>query len=86
MLSLSMVDLIFSDPGVIKNCDFDINPFSSACFAILEALDISSYDELVQLPINADFNSFGYPFSVKNFLKSDILVEISLLYDLYLPD
>ncbi len=51
--SLSIVPLICSDPGVTSNGIFDLIPLDLACSAKLAALDISSYEELVQLPINA---------------------------------
>ena len=51
--SLSIVPRIISDPGVIWRGTFTFTPFDLACSAISDALDISSYDELVQLPIRA---------------------------------
>jgi hypothetical protein len=51
--SLSMVALINSEPGVTCNGIYVLIPFAFACSAISAALDISSYEELVQLPISA---------------------------------
>ena len=48
-----MVPRICSDPGVTSSGIFALIPFSFACWARLAALDISSYEEFVQLPINA---------------------------------
>ena len=61
--SRSIVYLTCSDPGVTEYSAFAIKPFSSACFAIEAALEISSYDEFVQLPINPTETSRGQPFS-----------------------
>ena len=49
--SLSIVNLTCSEPGVIVKCDFNSKPFSVTCLAKLTALLMSSYEELVQLPI-----------------------------------
>ena len=46
--SLSAVYLTCSDPGLIPNSAFVINFLSTACFAILAALERSSYEELAQ--------------------------------------
>ena len=51
--SLSIVPRIISDPGVTWRGIFTFTPFDFACSAISEALDMSSYDEFVQLPISA---------------------------------
>src|SRR5688500_9276348 len=51
--SLSIVALIISDPGVTKREVLVLAPFRSACSAIPDALDISSYEEFVQLPMRA---------------------------------
>ena len=48
-----MVALICSEPGVTSNGIFALIPFDCACFARFAALDISSYEEFVQLPISA---------------------------------
>ena len=45
--------LICSEPGVTSSGIFDLIPLDLACSAKLAALDISSYEELVQLPISA---------------------------------
>ena len=56
-----MVPLICSDPGVINNGILELIPFDFACAAKLATLDISSYDELVQLPIRAtDIDVLNY--------------------------
>jgi len=46
--------------------------FSTAKRAMLADRSISSYDELVQLPINPTFTSSGYPFSSAAFPNSEI--------------
>ena len=51
--SRSIVPLICSDPGVTSKGILDLIPLDFACSAKLAALDISSYEEFVQLPINA---------------------------------
>jgi len=51
--SLSIVARICSEPGVTSNGTLDEIPLDLACFAKLATRDISSYEEFVQLPINA---------------------------------
>ena len=40
----------------------DLTPLSRACLAMLAALDMSSYELFVQLPIQPTFTSGGQPF------------------------
>src|SRR5690554_807977 len=61
--SLSMVYLICSEPGLIPNSAFGVIFFSKACSTIDTARDISSYDELVQDPINPHSILIGQSFS-----------------------
>ena len=60
--SLSMVYLTSSLPGVMVNSAFVFKPFSATCFARLAARLISSYEELVQLPINPTSTFVGQLF------------------------
>ena len=59
-----------SDPGVIKSLHFAFRPWFAASLAIDAALVISSYEEFVQLPINAALISSGQSFSFASFPSS----------------
>ena len=72
--SRSIVNLTCSEPGVIVNFAFVFKPLSTACFAIEAALDISSYDELVQEPIRPTCILTGHP----SFSASDFIIEIGV--------
>jgi len=54
-----MVSKIMSDPGETQRRVFISSPLSSACCATSVARQISSYDELVQLPMRAALSSTG---------------------------
>ena len=58
-----MVYLTCSEPGVIMYSALVVNPFSDTCFAKLTARLISSYEELVQLPIKPTSIFVGHPFA-----------------------
>src|SRR2546425_1169956 len=59
--SRSIVYRICSEPGVTVNSDFAFRFLASACLATEAERVISSYDELVQEPINATSNFSGHP-------------------------
>ena len=60
--SRATVNLTCSEPGLIPNSALVLSPFSTACFAIDAALDKSSYEELVQEPINPHSTFVGQSF------------------------
>ena len=55
--------LICSLPGVMVNGTLVLMPADNACLATLCARAMSSYEELVQLPIKPAFSSVGHLFS-----------------------
>ena len=59
-----MVARTFSDPGVMRRRVLVSSPEAAASLAIDAARVMSSYEELVQLPIRAALISSGHPFSV----------------------
>ena len=61
--SLSAVNLTCSEPGFIPKSAFVDRFFSSAWFAIDDALDKSSYEEFVQDPIKPHSIFLGQSFS-----------------------
>lgn len=61
--SRSIVALICSDPGVMWKRDLAFSPCFMASLTIEAQRPMSSYDELVQDPINPAFTSRGQPFS-----------------------
>ena len=61
--SRSIVARICSEPGVISSSTLLFSPCAFACLATDAALVMSSYEELVQLPMSADEISSGQPFS-----------------------
>ena len=62
--SRSIVARICSDPGVMRSSIFALRPCAFAWRATEAARVMSSYDELVQLPIKADEISSGHSFAV----------------------
>ena len=75
--SLSIVCLTCSDPGVIVNRAFVLNPLFTAWLAIETDLEISSYEELVQDPIKPTCILVGqFSFSASSFIL-DIGVALS---------
>src|SRR5690606_4095721 len=77
MPSLSMVYLICSDPGLIPNSAFGVIFLSNACCTIDTARDISSYDELVQEPLNPHSTFIGQPFSAASVFILETGVPLS---------
>ena len=60
--SLSVIDRICSEPGVIVNSDFATSLLDKASFTTDAALERSSYDEFVHEPISPTSTSTGQLF------------------------
>ncbi len=75
--SLSIVPRICSEPGVTRSGTLDFIPLALACSAKLAALDMSSYDEFVQLPINATEIGSMYSWDLTSSDKSEIFLAKS---------
>ena len=72
--SRSIVYLTNSEPGVIVKCDLVFKFFSDTCFAKDAAREISSYEELVQEPINPYWIFNGQLFLI----ASSFILEIGV--------